>query len=300
MARSTLTARIEAAREFFSLRDTEARAETIPADRRASMAKGLVLAEQKREAAEVLWLSGDPAEAFKLAREAFLLAFDASEPARAETPESIVATKSTLEDTKVPDLDVDVTDAHRKLFEVLLRDHDSLVRGAEPLALDKSAIARKRVQRIALGALGLVAFVALVWFLVHTPKTIRAEASAAYADRFPAEAAVDGRNETEWLLPDHATGWIDFWIGPPRRIKTLKVLNAHNAPYNDRATKEWHVDVFVKGGQLAKSIDGAFAEFSAEPAWVSIPIDVDGVERIRFEVRGSHMAGGGLAEVQVE
>jgi hypothetical protein len=140
----------------------------------------------------------------------------------------------------------------------------------------------------------------LVWFVVHTPKTVRAEASASYGERFPPANAVDGRNETEWLLPDRTTGWLDLWLGPPRKVKAIKVLNAHNGPYDDRATKEWHVEVYGKGAQLAKAIDGSFPEFSNDPQSVTIPIDAGDVERIRFEIRGFHRTGGGVAEIEVK
>ncbi len=94
-------------------------------------------------------------------------------------------------------------------------------------------------------------------------------------------------------------GWIDITVQPVRRLKAIKFLNAHNPPYNDRATKDWHVDVFGKNGQVLKSIDGTFAEFSESPAWVTVDLGLDNVARVRFEVRTWHSLGGGLAEFEV-
>jgi hypothetical protein len=297
--KAPIAARIEAAREYFTLKSTEARAAAIPADARVSMGKSLALARQRRAAAEVLWLAGETAEALRLAREGFVLAYDASEPANVRD-ESLRALKSKVDETKIPGLDDELTDPHSKLFESLIAGHDAIAGKATTLALDAKGIARTRTNRIVVASLATIAFVVLAWLVLHTPKTVRPEASSSYGDKFPPANAVDGRNETEWLLPDRTPGWLDLWLGPPRKVKALKVLNAHNGPYDDRATKEWHVEVYAKGGKSVKQIDGAFPEFSNDPQAVIIPVDADDVERVRFEVRGFHRTGGGLAEIEVQ
>lgn len=299
MAPSPLAARFEAAREFFSLRQTEARAAAIPAEKRTSMARSLRLAIQKRDAAETLWLAGLTAEGLRLAREAFVIAHE-SEPSQAGADAAIAATRKRLDETALPELDTEVGDGHQRLFEEMLAGHDVIARRAAPLALDPRGIARKRLERIVVGALGAVAVVALLWLALRTPKTLRAEASAINSDRFTAANAVDGRNETEWLLPDHAPGWLDVWVGAPRRIKAVKLLNAHIPPYNDRATQDYHLEVFTRGGKLARSIDGSFGAFTDDPKWVTVPLDIADVERVRFEVRSFHKNGGGLAEIEVD
>jgi hypothetical protein len=82
-------------------------------------------------------------------------------------------------------------------------------------------------------------------------------------------------------------------------VSRIRLLNTHNTPYNDRATLEYRLIVFAHGVE-ARSIDGAF-EFSASPAWVTHDLGgIEGVDRVRFEVRTWHQHGGGLAEIQVE
>src|SRR5262249_31945489 len=158
-----------------------------------------------------LWLAGETAEALRLAKEGFALAVDAAAPADAQdaTLTTCAALEKKVDETKLPELDADFADPHAKLFQEMIDAHDALARRVGPLALDRKAIASKRVGRVVLAAAGVVAFVFLAWLVLHTPKTVRAEASAVISDQFPASLAVDGRKETEWFLPDHATGWID-------------------------------------------------------------------------------------------
>lgn len=295
---------IEDVREFFLLRDAEARSQKLPADLRATLQRDLAVARQKREAAETLWMAGSTAEALGLIGEACTLCIQCVERAGVDvTPkaagDAAATMRPTLEGATLPALDAEVAGKDSELYFNLVAEFDQLHRALTPATLPKTDLVARRRAR-ALGAvlafaLGVVAVV----LALRTPKSLKAEASAVFSDKFAAAKAVDGRPENEWLLPDHMPGWVDVTVLPARRLKAIKILNAHNPPYNDRATKDWHIDVFSKSGQVLKSVDGTFAQFSDNPPWITVDLGVDNVARIRFEVRSWHATGGGVAEIEV-
>ena len=291
---------LERVREFFLLRDAEARVKTTPDEVRGTVARTLGLARQRRDAAETLWIHGAPAEAWRLAREAFDLAVEARRAASdAGVDARAMAIQAELDGVIAPALDADVSPAHAALFLALVDMHDVLARATAPIGLDSSAISRQRRQRIAATSAGVLGLVALLYFVLRAPRVIRAEASAAYAERYAAKMAVDGRTDTEWLLPDNTAGWIDLSPSPVRTIKALKLLNVHNGPFNDRATKDYTIEAFANG-QPVKAMDGTFATFSETPEWVRVPLDVPKCDRIRVTVKSWHKGGGGIAEAAVE
>jgi hypothetical protein len=297
---------VDAVREYFLLAKAEALTTKVPVAVRGEVARDLTVARQKREAAEMLWLGGSTSEALKLARDAFELVAGASEraggpnAAPAEPSKEIVATRAAIAKQPMPEIDAEVTSAHGSLFTELVSTHDALSSRIAVVGMSTKDVSERRRRRAfgafvaALGA-GLV-----VWLLVRTPLVIRPEASAAYSDKFPATKIVDGRPEGEWLLPDGQTGWIDLHISPGRKIKAIKLLNAHNGPFNDRATKDFHIDAYGADNKILKSLDGSFPEFLDAPQWQRLPFEVTGAEKIRIEIRSFHKLGGGLAEVELE
>jgi len=72
---------------------------------------------------------------------------------------------------------------------------------------------------------------------------------------------------------------------------------ARNVPYNDRATNEFHVDVFDKG-QLVKQFDGKFDGFSPDPVTRTFDIGMK-ADKVRLTVKSFYVSGGGFAEVSV-
>jgi hypothetical protein len=82
-------------------------------------------------------------------------------------------------------------------------------------------------------------------------------------------------------------------------VKRVKLLNARNTPYNDRATHEFKVEAFSKGA-LLKSADGRFEAFSPEATWRTVEMGAANVDRIRIEVKSWHLSGGGFGEIEVE
>jgi hypothetical protein len=120
----------------------------------------------------------------------------------------------------------------------------------------------------------------------------------AGAPAFGAEAATDGRPDTYWLLPDRTSGWLEVRIAPGRRIERVRLINSHNPPHGDRATRDYQLEIHA-GGTLARTIEGTF-EYSTTPEPVVHEIGLDDVQRIRFVARTHHQNGAGLAELSYE
>lgn len=298
--------RIQGLREFFVLKDAEARSTKLPADVRASLARDVTIARQKREAAEVLWLGGGTAEALALARDALDRIATAVEHAHAvdaapPVPEAAAALRSEVTAKPLPALDADVVDADTPRFNAMLAAHDELRSLVEPAATPPTELPRKRLVRAAWAAGAVAALVVGAIYLGRTPRVLSAQASAAYDDAHIAAKAVDGRNETEWLPLDKQLGWLDVTVLPARKVKRVKLLNGHNPPHNDRQTKEYRLVLTSAGGKVLKTVDNSFGEFSASPTMVTIDVNTsEKVEKIRVEVKSFHNSGAAIAEVEVE
>ncbi len=272
-----LTARVV---EWFLLREPAARARARTADERAEASRRRALAKQKRDAAEVLWEAGSAAEALRLAGEARAIATSTSDPPAA-----------------TPTLDAEVTERDGERFgDWLAACDEALDRGArEDPTLDE--VGRLRVGRF-VGAAFAIAVLVLVALALRTPPTLRATASASWDSRYDAAKAVDGSERTDWLLPDKVPGWIEVQLIPPRKIARVRLLNARNVGYDDRATREFHLEARLRGA-LVKSFDGSFSGHRAEPDWRSFELDAK-IDAIRVDVRSWDRNGGGFGEITVE
>ncbi|MFN9812866.1 MAG: discoidin domain-containing protein [Deltaproteobacteria bacterium] len=200
----------------------------------------------------------------------------------------------------VPRLDAQVTADHATGFHRVLAARVAIDREVHPAALTVAQVRAKRRNRIALALLTVAAAVAGAYFALRRPTGTFAEASAYFGNnaQFAPENAIDGDPATEWLLPDRTSGWLDVSIGPPRRIAALSIVNASNQPHEDRATREYTVEVWAHG-ELARSVQGTLPFSTARNA-VRHEIDVEDVERVRVVVRSWHQLGAGIAEVRFE
>jgi len=200
----------------------------------------------------------------------------------------------------LPLLDAEVSAAHADLFQQVLDARHLVDRSFGMVALPSRDLDWTRFSRI--GTTSLLAAVVLVGLYVglRTPEGIFADASDVWAQSpmFAAENVIDGNEDSYWLLPDGATGWVEARISPAVDISRVRLLNTHNPPHNDRATREYAVEVY-SGGELAQTIEGTF-EFSAHPEFVTHDVSVGRVDRIRFVARSHHQVGAGLAELQWE
>jgi len=214
--------------------------------------------------------------------------------------DKVRAALSAARSATLPLLDADVSAAHADLFQQVLDARHLVDRSFGMVALPARDLGWTRVSRI--GTTSLIAAVVLVGLFVglRTPEGIFADASDVWAQSpmFAAENVIDGNEDSYWLLPDGATGWVEARISPAADISRVRLLNTHNPPHNDRATREYAVEIY-SGGELAQTIEGTF-EFSTRPEFVVHDVSVGHVDRIRFVARSHHHVGAGLAELQWE
>ena len=154
-----------------------------------------------------------------------------------------------------------------------------------------------------LGFTGVIVLAAIVglYFALRPPHGVEATASGHFNNDFTPDKAIDGDTATEWLLPDRRPGWVEARITPPEHVDTVRLRNSHNRQYNDRATREYTVEFFRHGDppdHPSKTIEGEWTTLAPNPQWTDHEVDVDDVERIRFNVRTYHRAGGGLSEME--
>ncbi len=266
--------------EFFLLHDLRERARATAPERREESARVHARAKQKRDAADALWIAGFSAEALRLATEARDLLGVASE---AEA---------------LPALDSDVTPEQSERFHALQSETAALLDKQLADVVDPAAIRRMQINRIAVTAAIALSVIGAATVFLRTPHMLKAEASANWDARYDASKGVDGSDRSDWLLPDRTSGWLEVQILPRRKIKRLHVTNARNVPYNDRATNEFHVDVFDKG-QLVKQFDGKFDGFSPDPVTRTFDIGMK-ADKVRLTVKSFYVSGGGFAEVSVD
>jgi len=328
---SRVQAVVDSVREFYLLREAETRARSLPEDRLAKLRTEVTLSRQKREAAQTLWLYGSRAEAMRLAAEALeILSTTARDLAKREEPAPAAVTAdgtpgeapkpptpaplesfllrsdpkllteidSVLQKNRKPALDADVKSEDAEAFDSSVSWQHALDAAIAPLTQSKTERLQSRILRIAVTACAFVVLVLIGIDFARTPHALKAEASARFNYNYPPEQVVDGKKETEWVLPDRMPGWVDVQVIPARKISRVRVLNMHNAPYNDRATKDYQIQALYKG-QVVKAQDGTWPEFSENPEWTTMELGMT-VDHVRVEVKSWHRMGGGIAEIAVE
>jgi chemotaxis protein histidine kinase CheA len=214
--------------------------------------------------------------------------------------EKVRAALASAKKAELPTLDADVSAAHADLFQQVLDARHLVDRSFGMVALPPRDLSWTRFSRIGTTVVVSLLGVTGLYFGLRTPEGVFADASDVWAQSptFAPETVIDGNDDSYWLLPDGAGGWVEARISPPADVTRIRVLNTHNPPHNDRATRDYAIEVY-SGGEVARTIEGSF-EFSANPEFVTHDVGVDHVERIRFVVRSHHNVGGGLAELQWE
>ena len=141
----------------------------------------------------------------------------------------------------------------------------------------------------------LLASISVLAFILRDRFEI--SASGRYSSHFAAENAIDGNDATEWLAPDRTAAWIELRFKDPIDVAAVRVVNARNAPYNDRATKSLELTLFA-GDKAASHVT---VTLGLEPAARdrSFQIAATRVTRIRFFARTYYGKGAGFAEVEV-
>ncbi len=275
---------VERTREWFLLRELEAQVARVSSDERAAASRAFALSDQRRRAAAIAWVGGVPAEAMRLASESLQLAAE--------------ATGADVERVEVPVFDEDVTAADAERYQGMLDAQQRLVTAHEALRLDVAAVRRRRLGHGLGVALALGATLGAAYVALRTPPHLEASAATRFDARFEPSNAVDGNEKTDWLLPDHATGTLDVKVVPARTVKLVKVLNARNLPFNDRAAKQVLVEA-LHHGNVVKSGGVLFDAQSADAVWRTLDVGAK-IDAVRVTVQSSHGLGGGIAEVVVE
>jgi hypothetical protein len=288
-------------REIVTLEDFAARAGTIPSEKRTALGKRDDVLRARRRAADVLWSAGSAAVALSLARDAFVAevelarSIDGSPALDAETEK--LATRAA--EANIPERDAEVVADHLILFDDIARAHRRIARTIAPYVSDDRRVRHQRVRRWATSfvvALASALFLALV---VQAQFRTRAVASAAYDTKHEAGNVLDANIDSEWQLPNGQLGWLDMLLSPRRTVHRVRIVNGHNSIYNDRAVKEWTIELYSKG-RLVASKDGSF-DFTETPGWTTIDFgSVGGVERVHIVVKSFHHGGAAIGEVRVE
>ncbi|MBN8612061.1 MAG: hypothetical protein J0L92_15815 [Deltaproteobacteria bacterium] len=280
----------ESATASESAMDSEAAAASEPA---AAPASEVPFASEPQPAASTAVVA--TVDGSSLAR------FLAQRSASGASLERLASLEKDLAATTLPQLDADVQPTHGDLFDRLTDTRTQVARALADVTLLPRELTFRRAGRITtVVALSAIAIVGS-YLATRTPEGVHARASAHFNELpdFEPGRVLDGNTETSWLLPDRTAGWVEVTINPSRTVSRIRVLNTHNVPYNDRASLQYRIQVFAHGSE-ARVIDGAF-EFSASPAWVTHDLgSIEGVDRVRFEVRSWHQHGGGLAEIAIE
>ena len=314
---SPVTPLLADVREFFTMRAVESRARAISADDKVTLRGATRQLHERRLAAEALWTAGCTAQSHRLVLEAFELASslarratglgqDASDEELAQalelSPEGaaeIGAAREAIASSPSPVDDNAFTVAHVHGFPRVRRAAELLERAATAATMTGRELDRARLRRRLLTFAVTLATIAGIVLVIRALRRIMAEASALYGPNYEAARVLDGNKDTEWLLPDGQLGWIDLRLGPPRKVKALRLVNAHNWHYHDRGTKEFNIEVWSRG-KMIKLIDGAFGEPSADSPWVTFDISSEvPVDRIRIGIKSFYLGGAGLGEVSI-
>jgi len=132
--------------------------------------------------------------------------------------------------------------------------------------------------------------------LVHD--RIEAVASERYSVSHAANNVLDGNNATEWLARDDSPAWIELRFRDPISVSAVRVVNARNAPFEDRATKDLEVTLFNDDHELRKATL-TLPGVGQEPDGHSIAIAGSRVTRVRLSALSYYGKGAGFAEIQV-
>jgi hypothetical protein len=280
-------------------------------------------AREKLDAAKLLWASDHFAEALRLAEAsleqgiaaAAALADHADDKADArdapwvktlrwlgaktEEVETIRAAHAVTSAEALPARNRDFREGHVGRYEGAARAALNLERRLGQLCASPRELALMRTGRIAVAALAVVTLATVLYFGLRVDPTIHVTASSSFEDaKFQPTSAIDGNPATEWLLPTRAQGFLELRFAA-RKVKRVTVRNAHNFPFEDRATRDFTVETSL-GGKVVHSSRHSFATFESKPMPMTLPVSGAAVDAVKIVVESFHKSGGGLAEVTLD
>jgi hypothetical protein len=308
----------------FLLRDAEILARKLPEGDRQPLATHVARTRQKLESARLLWGHEQFVEGLRLAEEGVVEVLHAAEAAAGVLPQrpadlslgtgspiwadvllALGASSDVIQDATVamggplgqrPAWNGDLRPEHRRFFRSATRVTEAALERLLPLIAKPRQIVVNRWIRVA--GVGFVV-AAFVLTLLSLRGVVDVRSSADFDEiTHDAHKIIDGNPSTEWLLPTNMGGWIELTFRP-RTIKAVKLLNAHNPPYSDRATQDFRIEGY-RSNQIVHTSKHKFPKLEATPGWLTIPIPKVRVDTVRVVVESFHKLGGGLAEVTVE
>jgi hypothetical protein len=116
------------------------------------------------------------------------------------------------------------------------------------------------------------------------------------ADYAP-DKAVDGQPFSEWHSEPPSGGWLDVFFGDGRRARQVRVLNAKNPGFWDRATRDYQITRVLSDGRVLSEV-GRFPGPDKKPQWIAVPTE-GRLVCVRFWVLSQYGLSGGVAELQV-
>ena len=281
--------------EPWLLRHAERQIGAYPDDVRATLARDLRLVDQRARAAEVLAGHGMVAEALRLQGEALTLARAVTAkvfpPGGSPDP---LADRSSEAPSSTPTFDDEAGEGGVRDYERMARATARLHGMVGATLRTPRWILAQRVLRVGLVGVGVL----VAAFVASRPDDrVEVTASTFFENRQPwsPRLAIDGRPETEWLTWNTQDGWLDVRFAR-RSIKKVRLLNAKNVPIDERATRDFRVEAYA-GDKLKAAVDGSFGPYVPNPSWLELPLVASRVDRLRFVIKSSHKAGGGLAEI---
>jgi hypothetical protein len=169
-----------------------------------------------------------------------------------------------------------------------------LARFSERKFASPAAQKRARIRlfvTVGLSALVVLAIIAVLWW---RPRVV---ASATFGSEHPAYQVFDGVDSTEWLLPETSPGWVELRFRAARNVRVVRLVNAHNRYYMDRASERVRVTAYA-GGESLGSAEGKFKGIVEKRSTLDLALNASGVTRLRVEVLSYFGRGGGLAEIE--
>jgi hypothetical protein len=274
---------------------------------RARFEAAMTLARDRMDAADVLGRAPLRAESIHVllrgvqALEEAVACVDQAVPSEGRppgfAPEVLVQTLKTLRDgfLTVPPIDADLSPE-----DLSHREEARRTAGHVHSYLRRVTRRRRAVisGRWAAASVGLILIVVAWLGISRLQDRLEIVASGIYSPVFDAERAADGDPSREWLAPEGASAWLELRFAQPIDVKGVRVTNAHNPGFNDRATRDLDVELYRKE-QLLTRAHYTFDQVEVTPAARTIPVEAQGVTRVRFVARTFHGRGAGLAEVEV-
>jgi hypothetical protein len=279
-------------------------------------------ARQKLESARLLWAHEQYVEGLRLAEESVVESLRAAEQAAPVLPPSgsgghfraavrplwadvlttLGAANNEVEEAIAaaggfvgsrPSWNGDLRPENRRYFRSAIRTSEAALEHLSPLVMAPGRIVIARWMLVA-AVVGVATAIGATTLSVRNAVDVRASASFNEIQYQPRNA-VDGKTNTEWLLPTNTTGWIEVSFRP-RLIKEVRLLNASNAPHMDRATHDFRIEGYLNK-HLVHTSKHSFAKFEESPKWLTVPVSPSHVDTLRIVIESQHKFGGGLAEL---